>query len=136
MSYANRTPEAYFQATVRVTDGDAAFLSNIQLVAAKSSGRIVVTRITTCVDGSTTNPCNIAVGFGSSAVPTPGTTLSDGIVLDAVGQGKGVVATVGNGEYPIAVGAKDEDLRYTCEDPAGGNISITVFGYHLDASTE
>ena len=135
MSYANRTPEAYFQATVRVTDAAGA-QSDQELVAAKSSGRIVVTRVTTYVDGSTTNPCNIIVGFGSSAVPSPSTTANDGIVLDAIGHGQGTATTIGNGVNPIAVGAKDEDLRYTCEDPAGGNLSITVFGYHLDASTE
>jgi hypothetical protein len=40
--------------------------------------------------------------------------------------GGGVV--IGNGAGIVGVGGDGEELRVTCEDPAGGNLDITV-GY-------
>jgi len=135
MSYANRTPEAYFQATVRISDSDGA-QADVELVAAKSSGRIVVTSVRLTTDATNTNPCNITVGFGSATHPDPSATANDGTIVDFMGMAAGTSFVCGNGVNPIAVGAKDEDIRFTTEDPAAGSVSITVFGYHLDASTE
>jgi len=49
----------------------------------------------------------------------------------AVSPCSGVV--IGNGSGIIGIGADGEELRVTCEDPAGGSMDITVTYYTIES---
>ena len=113
---------------VRVAEADAP-TANIELFACPADARLVVTSVRVMADNANTADVGVQVGFGTAAVPTPALTANDGIAFDHPGVSKGGGAVVNNSGEPIAYGAKDEDLRYTCEEATGGSISIIVHGY-------
>ena len=117
-----------FTRHVRVAEADGA-KSNIELFACPGDSRLVLTSVRVMADNVNTEDVGVQVGFGTAAVPTPALTANDGIAFDHPGVSKGGGAVVNNSGEPIAYGAKDEDLRYTCEEATGGSISIIVHGY-------
>ena len=122
-----------FTRHVRVAEADGA-KSNIELFACPGDSRLVLTSVRVMADSVNTEDVGVQVGFGTAAVPTPALTANDGIAFDHPGVSKGGGAVVNNHGEPIAYGAADEDLRYTCEEATGGSISIIVTGY-IDAYT-
>lgn len=114
----------------QVQDADGA-LTDQACVTVAAGTKIVVTGATISCDGSTTAPTNIAVGFGTANVPARAHTGTAGIIIamDGVPAGGGKVKGYSGGI--VAVGADDEDIRYTIEDPAGGNCSIEVSYYTI-----
>lgn len=116
---------------VRIAEADGA-KTNIELFACPGDSRLVVTSIRVMADNANTVDVGVQVGFGTAAVPTPALAANDGIAFDHPGVSKGGGAVLSNNGEPVAFGASDEDLRYTCEEPTGGSISIIVHGY-IDA---
>lgn len=118
---------------VRVADADGA-QSNVAMVTVSSGTKIVVTRVTVTADGDNDNPVNVTVGFGTSTLATPDTTTAGtGILADFQGVPAGGGAQIGDGSGILGVGADNEDLRYTCEDPVGGAITISVSYYTIES---
>ena len=117
-----------FTRHVRVAEADGA-KSNIELFACPGDSRLVLTSVRVMADNANSVDVGVQVGFGTAAVPTPALTANDGIAFDHPGVSQGGGAVVNNNGEPIAYGAKDEDLRYTCEEATGGSISIIVHGY-------
>lgn len=114
----------------QVQDADGA-LTDQACVTVSAGTKIVVTGVAAHCDGSTTAPTNIAVGFGTANVPSRAHTGAAGILagFDGVPAGGGMVKGFNGGV--VGVGADDEDVRYTIEDPAGGNCSIEVSYYTI-----
>ena len=119
---------------VRVAEADTA-QANVELFACPGDSRLVVTSIRVMADNANSVDVGVQIGFGTAAVPTPALTANDGIAFDHPGVSQGGGAVVNNNGEPIAYGAKDEDLRYTCGEATGGSISIIVHGY-VDAYNE
>lgn len=118
---------------VRVLDSDGA-QTNVAMVTVSAGTKIVVTRVSVTADGSNTGPVNVTVGFGTSTLTTPNTTTAGSAILaDFLGVPAGGGITIGDGSGILGVGADDADLRYTCEDPAGGAITITVSYYTIES---
>ena len=118
--------------SIRVLDADGA-QTNIAMVTVAGGLKIVVTRATIKTDGSNTNPVNGTIGFGAATLATPNTTSGAGIVSDYQGCPAGGGSVDGDGSGIIGVGADGEDLRYTCEDPVGGAITLAATYYTIES---
>lgn len=118
--------------SAQVQDADGA--QTDQAIASVTAGsKIVVTRLTASCDGSTTAPTNIRVGFGAANVPAAAHTGVAGILHEFDGVPAGGGFTIGDGSGILGVGADGEDLRYTMEDPAGGNCTVTASYYTIES---
>lgn len=116
---------------LNITDADGA-QTDTAIVTVGAGAKIVVTHITVALDSATTASGGVAVriGFGTSNTPAAD---SAGIVLSHPGIAAGSGLVVGNGGGIIGVGADNEDLRITCEDPVGGNLDIVVGYYTIES---
>jgi hypothetical protein len=116
----------------QVEDADGA-QTNAALVTVSAGSKIVVTRLSMSCDGSNTGPINAIVGFGTASVPARAHTGVTGVLhgFDGVPAGGGI--TIGDGSGILGVGADDEDLRFTMEDPAGGSCSISTTYYTIES---
>jgi hypothetical protein len=108
---------------LNVTDADGA-QTDTALVTVAASTAIVVTHIAVTADNANTGDVQCRIGFGTANTPAVDT---DAILSHpGIAAGSGIV--VGSGAGIVGIGASNEDLRVTCEDPAGGNLDIVV-GY-------
>jgi hypothetical protein len=116
----------------QIEDADGA-QTNAAIVTVGSGVKVVVTQVSAACDGSTTNPTNIVVGFGTASVPARAAGGTAGIILamDGIPAGGGI--TRGNGAGIIAIGADNEDVRITTEDPAGGNCSVELSYFTIES---
>lgn len=109
---------------LNVSDADGA-QTDAAIVTVSAGTAIVVTKVSVMVDSATTATGGVAVriGFGTANVPA---VDSNGIILAHPGIAAGSGVVEGNGSGIIGIGASNEDLRVTCEDPTGGAIDIIV----------
>ena len=116
----------------QVEDADGA-QTDAALVTVSAGAKIVVTRASMKCDGGTTGPTNAVLGFGATTIPARAHTGVSGIVaaFDGIPAGGGSVEGAGSGI--LGVGADDDDLRLTMEDPVGGACSVTVSYYTIDS---
>lgn len=121
-----------FTREAQIEDADGA-QTNAAIVTVAAGLKIVVTLVVANCDGSTTNPTNIVVGFGTATIPARAHTGVSGILaaFDGVPAGGGKVK--GDGSGIIGIGADDEDVRITTEDPVGGACSVEVSGYTIES---
>lgn len=119
--------------SVLVTDANGA-QTNAAIVTVSAGTKIVVTRVSITADGDNSGKINCVVGFAASTLATPDTTTGGtGLLAAFYGIPAGGGMTVGDGSGILGIGADDEDLRYTCEDPAGGNLTISVTYYTIES---
>jgi hypothetical protein len=116
----------------QIEDADGA-QTNAAIVTVSAGTKIVVTHVGAHCDGSTTGPTNIVVGFGTATLPAraAGGTSAILAAFDGVPAGGGFVK--GNGGGILGVGADDEDVRITTEDPAGGACSVELSYYTVES---
>ena len=107
---------------MNVTDADGA-QTNTAIVTAAAGSALVVTQIHVTADNANTGDVACRIGFGTAS--TPAADAAD-VILDHPGIAAGSGIVIGNGAGVVGMGVSDEDLRVTCEDPAGGALSITV----------
>lgn len=118
--------------TATVADADGA-QTNAALVTVSSGTKIVVTRVTVLADGANSGDCACRVGFAAATLGSASASGVTGILLDHTGIKAGGGVTIGDGSGILGVGGDDEDVRFTCEDPAGGSISIAVSYYTIES---
>jgi hypothetical protein len=106
-----------------VADADGA-QSNVAAVTVSAGTKIAVTRSSMKADGDNTGKINLLCGFGAATLGSPGTTPATQIIDHFPGCSAGNGSNQGNGGGLLSVGADGEDLRVTCEDPAGGNAQF------------
>ena len=109
---------------LNVTDADGA-QTDTAIITVSAGTAIVVTMVQVYVDSATTATGGVAVRIGFGTANTPAAD-SAGIIFAHPGISAGSGSVVGNGGGIIGMGASNEDLRLTCEDPAGGNLDIIV----------
>lgn len=112
---------------LQVTDTDGAQTDTAILTAAANVA-IMVTALEVTADNANTADVSVRIGFGT--VSTPGVD-ADKVIMFHPGIAKGSGVVKGSGAGIIGAGLSNEDLRVTCEDPAGGSISITVTYFTL-----
>lgn len=110
--------------STRITDANGAQTDLNLLAAAVSAGtQVVLTQLWVKADKNNTGNVLVTIGFGAANVPTPSNSGVNGLVLDEdLGAGEG--HQIGNGAGIVAIGGDGEELRMTCEDPVGGNITV------------
>lgn len=118
--------------TCRWADADGA-QTNTACVTVSTGSKIVVTHVMADCDGSNTNPTNIKVGYGTSTLPSDATTGANGILASFDGVPAGLGFAKGNGGGILGIGADDEDVRYTGEDPVGGACSVSVSYFTIES---
>lgn len=121
--------------SVRIADADNA-QTNASLVGTINAGtKVCVTALAVTVDSATTNTGGVAVkiGFGASTIPADSATGADGVLLDHDGISAGSGIVIGNGSGILGIGADGEELRLTCEDPAGGSVIVTFSYFTIDS---
>lgn len=107
----------------QVEDADGA-QTNAACVTVSAGTKIVVTGISAHCDASNTGPINVIVGFGTATLPARAHTGATGILLAVDGIIAGGGDNKGYAGGVVGVGADDEDIRFTMEDPAGGACSV------------
>lgn len=117
---------------VLVTDADGA-QTNAAMVTIGASLKIVVTRVTALADNGNTVDVAVRVGFGTATLPAAALAGVNGIVLSHSGIAPGSGVVEGTGAGILGVGADNEDLRFTCDDPTGGNLRIVASYYTIES---
>lgn len=105
---------------------EAAYTSaqtNTAVVTISTGSKIVVTQALADCDNANTNDTGLRLGFATATTPT-----TTGVILTHPGIPKGGGVSRGNGAGIIGIGADDEDLRVTSEDPGGAvRVNVTYF---------
>jgi len=117
---------------IQVTDADGA-QTDAALITISTGSKIVVTRYSVTVDSATTATGGVAVRMGFGTASTPSNDANSGMLMAHSGIPAGGGIAEGDGSGIIGMGADNEDLRLTCEDPAGGNIDIVVSYYTIES---
>jgi len=112
---------------LQITDADGA-QTDTAIVTVAAGTAIVVTSYEVTADNANTGDVSCRIGFGTANTPAADAA---GVIMfhPGIASGSGVVR--GDGSGILGIGASDEDLRVTCEDPAGGSISITITYYTI-----
>lgn len=107
---------------LQITDADGA-QTNTAVITVSSGTAIVITMIDCVAQNANTTSVSVRMGFGTSTTPAADAA---GVVFFHPGIPPGSGQVRGNGSGIIGIGASNEDLRLTCDDPVGGSISIIV----------
>ena len=86
-------------------------------------------------DKANTNDTGVRIGFGTSTLPAEATSGDPGvskIILSHPGIAAGSGIVKGTGAGIIGIGANDEELRITNEDP-GGKITVVITSYFIES---
>ncbi len=109
--------------------------TDVQLVAAQTGRRIVVTMIDVTMDNANTVDVAVVAGFGASATPTvPADGVSeDDILLSHPGVAPGSGMVRGDGRGIIGVSSPNHGLFVDHEVPTSGSLRVTVTFYVVEA---
>lgn len=112
------------------TDSDGA-QTDAALVTVSAGTKIAVTNIAAICDNANTGDVAVRVGFAAASLSAAATTGIAGIVMSHPGIAAGSGYNRGDGSGVLGVGADGEDLRITCEDPAGGSVRIVASYFEI-----
>lgn len=110
-----------------ISDADGA-QTDTAIVTVSAGTAIVVTSYEVTADNANTGDCACRIGFGATNTPA---LDAAGVIMNHTGIAPGSGVVRGDGSGILGIGASNEDLRCTTEDPAGGNLSITVTYYTI-----
>jgi len=115
-----------------IDDADGA-QTNASLLTIATGSKIVITALSAIFFSTTADQaCAVRIGFGTATLAAASEAGAAGILLE----GKflsGGGNQKGNGAGIIGVGADDEDLRITCDDPVGGSLFVTFSYYTIES---
>jgi hypothetical protein len=111
-------------------DADGA-QTDAALVTVSAGTKIAVTNIAAICDNANTGDVAVRVGFAAASLSAAATSGIAGIVMSHPGIASGSGYNRGDGSGVLGVGADGEDLRITCEDPAGGSIRIIASYFEI-----
>lgn len=117
---------------VTVADADGA-QTNAAFVTVSAGSKIVVTRVSIIASNANSGTVAVRVGFGTATLGAEALAGVNGILVSHPGIAPGSGVIEGNGSGIIGVGADDEDIRFTCDDPAGGSIKILCSYYTIES---
>lgn len=119
--------------TVHIADADGA-QTNASMVGTIAAGtKVAVTHIMVTVDQATTAATAVKIGFGATTLPADSATGVDGVLLQHAGIAPGSGVVKGDGSGLLGIGADGEELRLTCEDPAGGALDVTFSYFTIES---
>lgn len=113
---------------LQVTDADGA-QTDAAIITAGANVAVVVTKVSVVADGANSGDVSVRIGFGTAN--TPAADAAQVLLFHpGIKAGSGVIE--GSGSGILGIGASGEDVRVTCEDPAGGSVSIIVTYFTTD----
>jgi len=111
---------------ITVTDADGS-QTGTQIVAVGAAERAMVTQVTIVASPDNSVPIDVRVALStSSTLPAASTTGVEGVPLSVHQLRPGDKISKGDGSGIIGQGIANEDLRYSCDDPVGGDVRIFV----------
>lgn len=116
----------------QIEDADGA-QTNAALITVSAGTKIGVTRLSMTCDTGNTGPINAVVGFGTATLPARAHTGAVGILHGFDGMPAGGGITIGDGSGILGIGADDEDVRLTMEDPAGGSCTVSLTYFTIES---
>lgn len=114
--------------SLQVTDADGA-QTDAAIITAGANVAVVLTKISVMADNANTGDVSVRIGFGTANTPAADAAQ---VVLFHPGLAPGTGVVEGTGSGIIGIGASGEDLRITCEDPAGGSINVIATYFTTD----
>lgn len=114
-----------------IDDADGA-QTDASLLTVAGGSKIVVTAISAIASASNSGSVAVRIGFGAATLPAASEAGAAGILLEgkySAGNGN----QKGNGAGILGIGADGEDLRITCDDPAGGSLFVTFSYYTIES---
>ncbi len=114
-----------------IDDADGA-QTDASLLTISAGSKIVVTAISATCASTNSGGVAVRIGFAASTLAAASETGAAGILLEGkfpAGGGN----QKGNGGGILGVGADGEDLRITCDDPAGGSLYVTFSYYTIES---
>jgi hypothetical protein len=114
---------------LNITDANGA-QTDTAIITVSTGAKIVVTHVAVTADHANTGDVGVRIGFGTANTPANDAAK---VLLSHPGIAPGSGVVIGNGGGILGVGADDEDLRITCEDPANGALDIVVGYYTIDS---
>lgn len=116
----------------QVQDADGA-QTNLALVTVGAGAKVVVTRASFKCSNANTVDVTAVLGFGTATIPARAHTGVTGIVasFDEIPAGGGSVE--GSGAGILGIGADNEDLRLTMDDPVSGACVVNVSYYTIES---
>jgi hypothetical protein len=138
-SYANRAGIPFvigghpnvITRSATIDDADGA-QTNASLLTVSAGSKIVVTSVSASCASSNSGAVAVRIGFATATLGAASESGTDGILLEgnfAAGGGH----QRGNGAGILGIGADNEDLRITCDDPAGGALYVTFSYYTIES---
>lgn len=106
-----------------VTDAAGAQTNEAISPAIAADQRFEVIDLRVAADNANTGDVSVRIGFAAATLPAAAVAGVRGIVFSHPGMDGGQCLMGIPGK-----GLKGEELRLTCEDPAGGNLTITFLG--------
>jgi hypothetical protein len=118
--------------SARIEDADGA-QTNASISGAVASGeKLVITRLSVFADASNSGDVYCKIGFGAATIPASTEAGANSILFEGqLPAGGGI--TMGDGSGVLAVGADDEELRLTCDDPAAGALNVSFARYVIES---
>lgn len=114
-----------------IDDSDGA-QTDASLLTVSAGTKIVVTAISAICSSANTGDVGVRIGFAAATLAAASESGAAGILLEgkfAAGGGN----QKGNGAGIIGVGGDGEDLRISCDDPAGGSLFVTFSYYTVES---
>ncbi len=107
--------------------------TNAALLTVGAGAKAVITEISVLADGTNPAAAAIKIGFGTATISASSLAGTVGIVLEG-SLAANYRLSRGNGSGIIAIGADNEDLRVTCDDPGNaGNWRVTYSYYTIES---
>jgi len=117
--------------TAKIADADGA-QTNASLLTVGAGNVIVVTAMSAICDASNSGNVGVRIGFAAATLPAASATGAAAMLLEGKFAASGGNQK-GNGAGILGVGADGEDIRITCDDPAGGALYVTFTYYTVES---
>ena len=121
-----------FTEEVTIADADGA-QTNLAVKTVGAGTKIAITQVQVACDEANSVGVAFRLGFATATLPAAATTGVAGIVASHPGMVPGMVMTRGDGMAILGIGADNEDLRLTCEDPVSGSIRLVYSGFTIES---
>jgi hypothetical protein len=114
-----------------IDDADGA-QTDASLLTIAGGSKIVITSIGAVCSSSNSGSVAVRIGFGAANVPAASEAGTAAVLLEGKFSAGGGWQR-GNGSGILGIGADGEDLRITCDDPAGGSLFVTFSYYTIES---
>jgi len=114
-----------------IDDADGA-QTDASLLTIAGGLKIVVTALSAICASSNSGAVAVRIGFGTATLGAASEAGTAGILLEGKYAASGGNQK-GNGAGILGIGGDGEDLRITCDDPAGGSLFVTFSYYTIES---